>query len=536
MIALLWTSLSTEARDSELCHVFIDGANGTDSRGCLCANSTLEPCQTLSYVAKNLNCTKAEVTLLSESLELAVPVDFKHFEWLLVHSGINHSTIFCSGTNAGIAFVDVHNLTIHSLELQRCGAGRNSTSVDMKTNKTDLVSVAVYILNCTGMDIHDVNITSSNGRGLVIYDTNGSVSIKNCVFSDNRGNKSFKGGGGGLHIEFTFCSPGFVSNCYNRKGITDSTYTISNCKFLNNSAYYRTGKGTYISPSNPLSVPRFGKGGGLYISVGSNAANNSFFINRCTFENNLATLWGNGMLAEFLNSAANTIISVSETRFIDNQCVQDIYCGGLVVGLFFYKQTMIPGKVPRDNAFKCSSCTFEGNRGGGLIIIATKDSNCPCDYGTIEFSSSNWTNNMSPMGAAVFINPGIWDYSNKGCLPTPKFVDCTFENNSALESQPAHVKGVNIGVTSLGYGTMAISEFNVVFEGYLVFSCNEGTAVHISNGVLEFSEGSTVKFLNNTAHKGGAIAMYGTSVLQISNNSVFNFIGNNASIIGERYM
>ena len=183
MIALLWTSLSTEARDSELCHVFIDGANGTDSRGCLCANSTLEPCQTLSYVAKNLNCTKAEVTLLSESLELAVPVDFKHFEWLLVHSGINHSTIFCSGTNAGIAFVDVHNLTIHSLELQRCGAGRNSTSVDTKTNKTDLVSVAVYILS--GMDIHDVNITSSNGRGLVIYDTNG-VSIKNCVFSDNR--------------------------------------------------------------------------------------------------------------------------------------------------------------------------------------------------------------------------------------------------------------------------------------------------------------------------------------------------------------
>ena len=78
--------------------------------------------------------------------------------------------------------MDVHNLTIHSLELQRCGAGRNSTSVDMKTNKTDLVSVAV---NCTGVDIHDVNITLSNGRGLVNYDTNG-VSIKNCVFSDNR--------------------------------------------------------------------------------------------------------------------------------------------------------------------------------------------------------------------------------------------------------------------------------------------------------------------------------------------------------------
>ena len=530
VIVLLCGRLCLEAQESEVIRVYIDGANGTDSTECLSSNSTLKPCQTLPYVAKNLNSTRAEVTVLSERLNLTLPVEFKHFHWLVVSGNV--STILCSETNAGLAFVGLHNLTITSLSIQRCGAERNSTSVDLTNNKTDRVSVAVYILNCTGVDIRDVNITSSNGRGLSMYDTNGSVSIVNCMFSDNFVNESSRGGGGGLYIEFTFCSPGFVSNCYDRKGITDSTYNITNCRFLNNVAYARPGTPTSISPSNPLSVPRFGKGGGLYITIGSDATNNSFFINQCTFQNNSASLWGNGMLAELLNSVANTIISVSGARFIENHCAQDLYCGGLVVGLMFYNKTFIPGRVPSKNAFRCSFCTFEGNRGGGLLIVASKDSNCPCGYGTLEFSSSNWTNNTSPMGAAVFINPGLWDYSNKGCLPTPKFINCTFKNNSALESEPSFVEGVNVRITSLGYGTMAVSEFNILFEGNLLFSCNEGTAVHISNGVLEFGEGSTVNFLNNTAHKGGAIAMYGTSVLQISNNSTFNFVGNKATLIG----
>ena len=137
--------------------------------------------------------------------------------------------------------------------------------------------------------------------------------------------------------------------------------------------------------------------------------------------------------------------------FLDNHCpYKDVDCGGLVVGLMFYNQTLIPGKVPRNNAFMCSFCTFEGSRGGGLLIFASKDNKCPCDYGTLEFSSSNWTNNTPPMGAAVFINPGLWDYSNKGCLPTPKFINCTFENNSALESEPLFVEGVNVRVLLWG--------------------------------------------------------------------------------------
>ena len=529
MIVLLWSSLCTETKASKLYHVYIDDVSGNDSTECLNSNSTLKPCKTLSYVAKNLNWTKAAVTVLSDCLNLTLPVEFKHLQQLVI-SG-NHSTILCSETNAGLAFVGVENLSIHSFSIEGCGAERNSTSVDLKKNQTENVSVAVYILNCTGVAIHDVDISLSNGRGLSIYDTNGTVNITNCVFSDNV-NKSCQGGGGGLHIEFTYCSPGTVSNCNDRRGIYGSAYNITNCIFANNIAYICTEKETTISPSNPLSVPRFGKGGGLYLSLGSSAARNTFFIKNCTFQNNSATSVGGGMIAEFLNSVVNTTISVSDTRFIENHCVQNLECNaGLVVAFIFYNQTRLPGKVPFNNDFSCTSCMFDRNRGGGLIIFASKDT-CPCNYGTIGFKNSNWTNNMFFMGAAVLMNPAVWDFIHKGCLPTPKFTNCRFENNTTLQSKLPYIKGVNIRMTSPGYGIMLINEFDVFFEGNLTFGHNKGTAVHISNGILEFSEGSTVNFLENTAQKAGAIAMYGASVLQVSNNSVFNFIGNKASLIG----
>ena len=161
-------------------------------------------------------------------------------------------------------------------------------------------------------------------------------------------------GGGGLYIEFTFCSPGFVSNCYDRQEVTNSSYFITNCTFSNNIAAIPTERETVISPSNVLSVPRIGKGGGVYISIGSDSLNNSFTFRRCTFYNNSATLVGGAMLTEFLNSAQNTTISLYESKFIDNHCTHESNCSaGLVIGLMLYDRSQILGKVPFDNTFVC---------------------------------------------------------------------------------------------------------------------------------------------------------------------------------------
>ena len=527
LLALLLSSTYVQTQKHPL-YVYIDGGNGRDSRECLTYNSIREPCRTLTYVADNLDSASVDIYVLSDWLNLTDAVEFNDFQHLQI-SG-NKSTINCPETNAGIAFIHIRELDIMSLSIEGCGAERNSTNINLEKNVTEPVDVAVYIVNCTDLAINNLNVSSSNGRGLSVYDTNGTVSITNCLFDGNHPNTSTQTGGGGLYIEFTFCSPGFVSNCYDRQEVTNSSYFITNCTFSNNIVAIPMERETVISPSNPLSVPRIGKGGGVYISIGSDSLNNSFTLRCCTFYNNSATLVGGAMLTEFLNSAQNTTVSLYESKFTDNHCTHESNCStGLVIGLMLYDKSQILGKVPFDNTFVCYNCTFESNKGGGVIIFASKENVCPYTYGKIEFIKGYWTKNTSPMGAAVFMTPGIWDYTHEGCLPVPRFVNCTFENNSALESQPSYVKRINMRVTSLGYGTLSTTQFTVQFEGSVLFRHNQGTAVHASNSVLDFHKGSTAEFINNTAHKGGAIAMYGTSVLQFENNCVFRFTGNQAN-------
>ena len=174
------------------------------------------------------------------------------------------------------------------------------------------------------------------------------------MFHNNHENESTQTGGGGLYIEFTFCSAGFVSNCLEHKGISNSRYFIINSTFSNNIADIPREKEKVILPTNPLSVPRIWKGGGIYISIGLDSWNNTFIIKNCTLYNNSATLVGGGMLTEFLNSAQNTTVSVSDVRFIENHCTHETNCSaGLVIGLLFYGPSQLSGKVPANDTFIC---------------------------------------------------------------------------------------------------------------------------------------------------------------------------------------
>jgi len=93
--------------------------------------------------------------------------------------------------------------------------------VDSQTgNNSVTYNSALYILNCTNVAIRNITVQRSNGTGLSMYDTNGTVLIADSHFQENyiRASKvnSSSGvgtgdGGGGIHIESTHCSPGRVS-------------------------------------------------------------------------------------------------------------------------------------------------------------------------------------------------------------------------------------------------------------------------------------------------------------------------------------
>ena len=161
-----------------------------------------------------------------------------------------------------------------------------------------------------------------------------------------------------------------------------------------------------------------------------------------------------------------------------------------------------------------------------MAVFVTTESKSGKERSSITFSDCSWTNNTSPVGAAVYISPAVWDFGYEGFLLIPVFSNCSFESNSAYQNLSSHSNGLI--TSSLGNGAFFISELHVRFEGSTMFRNNVGSAVYLTDSTLEFSKGSTVSFISNSAHNGGAIAMYASSVIHITNDSMFNFTNNEA--------
>ena len=518
-------------------HIFIDPRNGTDTDQCLDSNSSSStPCKTLSFVAENLTSKYlVQIELLCERLTLERSADFEKYTNLTLTGGRN-ATIQCTQQNVGLAFTLIDNLTLHSIRIEKCGSLRASTSLSHNVPQETLsLSVAVYILNCTNVAITSVDILWSNGTGLSIYDTTGTVSIQKCTFRKNLVGVSQQGGGG-LHIEFTICTPGWTTNCSGHNGRNNnSQYFIKDCSFLDNTANCPLDKHEFISPIFSPVIPRTGKGGGVYISIGSDAKNNIISIINTVFHNNSAVFNSGGMLVEFLNSATNNNVIVSGVNFKDNACgnPQMKVCagGGLLVSLIFYEATYV-SIHPRNNSFLCSYCTFEKNVGyvgGGTGILVAKRGNSSY-VSSITFSNSQWANNTAPVGAAVYASPGTWDFMTQGILPSPLFQNCSFFNNSAFYQFFQNQNGLNL--SSPGYGAVFSTEIPLCFGGDTLFKDNKGSGLYLPNSIIRFGEGTHAIFVGIVGHNGGAIAMYGHSVMQIHNNSVFSFTGNQAYSMG----
>ena len=501
--------------------VVVDAVNGTDNATCLLPKSDTK-CRSLSFVADYLTQREmVEIVIESGELNLTGPVDFTEFHHLTISGHSSLTLITCSGSGAGLAFVDVGDLALHSLVIEGCGAERNSTGVDPGTpNKTELLRVAVYLLNCTDVTIHRLDIRSSNGTGLSLYDTNGTVDISNCNFTDNKlRENSFEPGGGGVRIEFTICTPGIVGNCSG--SIHSSNYTIQNCNFEDNSV-------TLTRSMMAGSTSKTGKGGGLYISLGSYTFDNNFTIIGCYFSNNSADISGGGMVVEFLDSVQGNVLTVNDTDFSDNSCPA---CSGGALTVAMLLKNNNNQKLA-GNTFLCVDCTFSDNTayvGGGVALFSTKLTTTVTEN-KATFSHCHWTANKSPLGAAVYISPELGDFTKQGYTLKPLFTDCSFWNNSAYQHLEA--VGVNVTASSVGIGVVFICEMHVRFEGETLFSNGRGSALYLSNGVVEFGEGSWVEFANNMGHNGGAIAMYGSSAFRISNNSEFYFCNNFAFFPG----
>lgn len=489
-----------------------------------CLISEEKCCKTLEFLIANTaqgNDFNIKVLVLGR-VKVSGVIRIEGFQNLTITGDNNSSKLLCdaSSNQTGIYIRNVHGLALTDLIIENCSMLQKSLSSQMPQKTL----YAVYIINCSDLTVNRTTISHNNGRGLAIYDTNGTVQIIDSNFTNNTVPEGGKfSGGGGLRIEFT-------DRALNNTQIANAYYTIQDSMFTSNYAY-----SIDVAYSRRNEYMGLGRGGGFTFIMRGNSSRNQLHIINCAFVNNSASAWGGGLDIYLRDDPTSNNISVMGSEFTDNNCK----ChggGGVKITLLSYDG----GGVPTENTITFKRCNFTANTaatlGGGVLLVSTREnqaSNIESQLNNvIQFISCTWLRNRAKFGSAIDIYPAIWDVLGNGVLPVPSFQDCSFIENIVTEQKKQILDHPGIVKTTTGVGTMLISNFAVDFKGSMVFTDNEGTAVYLQSGIVNVTEGTEVTFNGNSARTGGAIALYAFSVVYLLPNTTITFSNNTASFKG----
>ena len=526
-----------------------DNENAVDGKAChppVGGGNSSVPCQSLDYAFQAFHSLKSVMFYLASASD-TYHVNFSLNVIDQYNIGFYGNddlypivpTVECK-QDVGLSFVNSTNIVVHNINFLHCGTMQNSTSKDFpnsEPNATQFLTIRVglYFYNCTNVKLYHVQVSnSSQAIGVVIYDTDGVVEVKSCIFANNRASDdgSQAGGGGGVTVEFTYCKPG-DSTCNKTtydsdfKRNSNSVYLFDNCTFKENIAHNVMANGNYIMPSRS-DHDASGRGGGLSVYFKGDAVNNSISITDSHFINNDA-LWGGGLRIEMNDNTINNTASLLRCVFAQNHAVSaknGKYTGGggihIVTATHYWNDVY---KSKQNSRIQIKDCSINYNQaleGGGICFALARQDKISTDQ-VIDISVSNsfFEFNQARLGSAVLvINFPIF---NDGILSKVKFYNCTFSNNHfILASEALHPAGI---------AAAYISEVSTSFQNNTTFYNNTGTALVVVGSQVDFS-GSVALFENNRGSDGGAIALLGISSILIGPNTHMTFVNNTASRYG----
>ena len=537
--------------------IYVDPLHGNDTPSCLTSNSANSSCQTLNWVFNVSHRTSSVTYMLAEGTHyLSLPaITLRSLDSIMLVGSGNSFTdtrVQCTAENTGLAFENVTNIHFSGLTFSNCSALRNSTSKNFNTENStysySTFQVALHFYACQNVSMSKVKVDGSpNATGVVMYDTDGTNTITNCVFSDNSVDAvdtPFPGGGG-FYVEFTYCIPGDIYCQYHQKEVvsytdrnTESTYTFDNCSFTRNKANHSISKhSTFIVPFRADHVA-FGRGGGLSIFMKGNASKNTVDISYCNFTKNLA-LWGGGLFVEFHDNTFNNTVRVTHSILEKNECYFDLNSGtgggGMRIGHIVFGGEPDTGNRSgaSGNHVELNNCKFQHNaalNGGGLSIVPTSQNSGASQIATIDIIETTFQQNYAKLGAALNIDRFVMVLD--GTVLTVNVENCIFDSNSVDYPQYLHDRyGYNYNAYQLGVGAVYVNQVPVSFCKGTIFTDNVGSAVAAIGTGLDFTD-SFVVFFQNKGEKGGAIALLGVAFIKINDNTTMFFTKNTASIDG----
>ena len=491
---------------------------GSDTPRCLDEYNPLVSCQSLVDVSKHVTSHKLNNTTIrinDTNYTLQGVADFSGVENVTI-TGKGHSLtqINCISSNtsgAGIAFDCSYNITIKNFIISNCGA------TIVNTNRSHLTGngTAIQIIDCFQVNILGIVVSKSISQGLTFINTGSTVRVIDSHFINNTVSRSQWLGGGALQVIF-----------HGTKDLNANTnYTIANSVFKYNNATMRRVKEHKIFNSKYCE-----RGGGIRIVLFDNVcSNSSITLDNNTLEGNSA-VFGGGALICVSGSISHNRISILNSHFSNNKVLAG--GGGLDMGYTTYKMPA----YPTNNNIYISQSYFKNNSasfGGGLSVFAASIGfNDKHAHNNFMCTECYFDANTANGGAAVNIGQDIFKNNGAQFIIRIQFINSVIENNIMIFHNSVFSNSSNGNGASDGNGAFFVSEVDVKFGGTTNFTGNNGTALYLDSTIAIFDYYSTVYFVGNSGYQGGAMLLFGKSVIYVGDIGSFNFYNNTATKMG----
>ena len=508
--------------------------NGFDNETCLTNGSSENACGTLAFAASGIgDMTRILLSCGPHTLDTIIAITRYTNVSISGECSALSTIIQCplsddvNSTGTALSFENIINLSITNVTFLECGGLFNSTEyIPGNTPPTVPFRSTVHILNCTSVILQSVVFTASNGKGLSIFDTNGNVKIVNCIFVHNKVSipeHLFYPGGGGLYIEHTYCTPGTIMCDYEDNFFNNgSTYTIQSSLFESNVGTVLKNLSTIVIQKG-LYSHRMGKGGGISITLKGKSTLNKFFITNCTFNSNHAH-YGGGLDFLLQDHASENTLTVTSSNFKTNSAINNGGGGGARLSLDFYGCDCV-----QNNTILFYKVNFTGNTatwGGGMEVVSSRTLNVKHLTNTFTFNQCKWTANSAVSGFAAVLHHEAWSTLTDGYLPIPTFESCTIANNFAI-SRTEGTLDLNSAP-----GAIHADTFTLNFSGINNFHNNNGSALGVNSGSINFVDKTHSFFFQNNGVHGGAISLTGLSTIRMFPDTWTVFEGNHADNVG----
>ena len=527
----------------------VSAASNCEYENCYVVNNSaesgpgsLEEALTVASSHKN----SVEIRLVEGTFRLPGNNRYTLFqEWSnfsLVGTGPTQTILTCE-SSMGLYFNRSRDIKFQNIGVTSCGFEFVTTSINLtKLEEPGKISFlesqsAILFESCSNLFFENVDVSSSVGTGITIYNTDGyNVFCKcNLIHNNHVPTISQLPGGGGIVVETSHCYPG-DTNCQDSHSVVKETrgasYIFEQCQFISNHAYSKGA--AEASLPHGRSHMELGKGGGLSITLKGQAYNNVVMIKKCRFQLNYAES-GGGLHVSFGDKSINNSVAICcSSSFISN-CYQLFNIGGQVMGgAARITMTTFPEKESAElwngyvNEVYGNSVNFTDTMlnenfaswGGAVSFAATRNSPDQALPNSLNFTRCNFmTNRATLVGSGLDLSawkPEVIGTYEPYMIPVIK--DCYFVSNEIsfgdISNHPA------------GLGAVYIEGLPVEFIGANYFFNNTDTALVVSGTFVRVSDSSVLNFTGNHGWRGGALAFIGEAWMIAGENSHVEFRSN----------